>query len=687
MAYDRNRAIELLRIGTGDPHATFRDGQEEAIRSVVEGRDRLLVVQRAGWGKSFVYFIATKLLREQGQGPALLISPLLALMRNQISAAQRIGVNAETINSDNKDHWEEIEDRIKNDLVDILLISPERLANQQFVDYVLTSIASNVSMLVVDEAHCVSDWGHDFRPDYRRIERIQRNLPQNTRLLATTATVNDRVMDDLQEVLGASVRIIRGDLGLPSVKLQTIRMPDRAERMAWLADTIPTLPGSGIVYTLTIRDAVRVAEWLESRGIDAVAYYGGQENRAELEEMLLGNQVKCLVATTALGMGFDKPDLGFVIHYQTPGSVVAYYQQVGRAGRAIDSAYGVLLGGLEDTEINDYFITSAFPTREEADATLTALEESCLGLSILEIQAQVNISVRRAEIATKILALEEPPPIVKQGSKWVRTPADLPETFWERVDRLTEIRRIEELQMREYLTLSSGHMKFLVSAMDGKLDLSKSSRLLPPLPTGVQRRTVVEAIEFLRRAQIEFIPRKRWPVGAYKTKATIPEDRSSEEGRALCIYGDAGWGKLVQSGKYSDGRFSDDLVEACLELMGRWNPEPFPTWVTCIPSSRNPSLVPDFTDRLAQRLSLPFKMALISKSGVPEQKEMNNAAHKVKNVARSLKAIPNGIAPGPVLLIDDIIDSGWTFAAAAWMLREAGCGPVWPLALASKGNR
>ena len=687
MAYDHNRAIDLLRVGTGDPHATFRNGQEEAIRSVVEGRDRLLVVQRAGWGKSFVYFIATKLLREQGQGPALLISPLLALMRNQISAAQKMGVNAETINSDNKDLWEEVESRVHSDLVDILLISPERLANQQFADYVLTSIASNVSMLVVDEAHCVSDWGHDFRPDYRRIERIQRNLPQNTRLLATTATVNDRVMDDLQEVLGTSVRVIRGDLGLPSVKLQTIRMPDRAERMAWLADTIPTLDGSGIVYALTVRDAGRIAEWLQSRGIDAVAYYGGQENRAELEEMLLDNQVKCLVATTALGMGFDKPDLGFVIHYQTPGSVVAYYQQVGRAGRAIDSAYGVLLGGIEDAEINDYFITSAFPTPKEADAILTALENSSSGLSILEIQAQVNVSARRSEIATKILALEDPPPIVKQGSKWVRTPADLPETFWERVDRLTEIRRTEELQMREYLTLPSGHMEFLVNAMDGKFDIPASSRSLPPLPTDVRRRTVVEAIEFLRRVQIKFDPRKRWPPGSYKTKATIPEDCRPEEGRALCVYGDAGWGKLVQLGKYNNGKFSDDLVDACVELIDGWNPEPRPAWVTCIPSSRNPSLVPDFAARLAQKLALPFKVALDTKRGMPEQKEMNNNAHKVRNVARSIKAIPNEISPEPVLLIDDIIDSGWTFTAAAWMLREAGCGPVWPLALASKGNR
>ena len=687
MEYYGDRALELLRIGTGNPDAAFRAGQAEAIQYVVENRGRLLLVQRAGWGKSFVYFIATKLLRDQGLGPALLISPLLALMRNQINAAQRMGVNAETINSDNRDRWDEIEDRINSNQVDVLMISPERLANQEFIDEVLGSISSSVSMLVVDEAHCVSDWGHDFRPDYRRIERIQRNLPRNLPLLATTATVNNRVMEDLQELLGSGVQVTRGDLALPSVTLQTIRMPNRAERFAWLAETIPTLNGSGIVYTLTVRDAERVAEWLRSRGINALAYYGGQTDRPELEQKLLDNQVKCLVATTALGMGFDKPDLSFVVHHQTPGSVAAYYQQVGRAGRGIDSAYGVLLGGSEDAEINDYFITSAFPTREEAGAILEALENAPRGLSILEIQAQVNVSSTRAQIATKILALEEPPPIVKEGSKWVRTPASLSESFWERVDRLTGLRRSEELQMREYLAKDSGHMEFLVDAMDEKLNPVVDRRLLPQLPTYVQRQTVADAIEFLRRAHIQIVPRKRWPTGAYKTSAAISGDRRAEEGRALCLYGDAGWGRLVQTGKYREGKFADELVDACVNLIDHWAPEPSPTWVACVPSSRNRSLVPEFASRLAQRLGLEFRLALTAQRFASEQKEMNNSAFKVNNVAGSLTADPNNVDAGPVLLIDDVVDSGWTFAVAAWMLRDAGCGPVWPLALASKGNR
>ena len=247
MRYDSQRALELLRFGTGVHGAGFREGQERAIRHIVEGRGRLLVVQKTGWGKSFVYFIATELLRESGAGPALLISPLLALMRNQIAAAERMGVRAVRITSDNRDHWEDVEERLRRDEVDILLISPERLGNERFRNEVLVQIAERIAFLVIDEAHCISDWGHDFRPHYRLIERIARTLPPNLRLLATTATANNRVMDDLRAVLGPRLEVMRGDLNRPSLMLQTIRLPRQSERLAWLAEQVPALPGHGII--------------------------------------------------------------------------------------------------------------------------------------------------------------------------------------------------------------------------------------------------------------------------------------------------------------------------------------------------------------------------------------------------------------------------------------------------------
>jgi len=365
----------------------------------------------------------------------LLISPLLALMRNQSAAAERMGARAVTINSDNQEDWKAVEAALGRNKVDILLISPERLANEHFRTEVLGRFAGRISLLVIDEAHCISDWGHDFRPHYRLLERIVRSLPQNLRLLATTATANNRVLDDLQAVLGPDLTVSRGDLARPSLFLQTIRLPSQAERLAWLAQQLPLLHGSGIIYTLTVRDAAQVAEWLRSRGLSVEAYTGETgERRPQLEQALLNNQVKALVATTALGMGFDKPDLAFVIHFQTPGSVVAYYQQVGRAGRALTAAYGVLLSGQEETDINDYFIESAFPSRQEVEQVLVALHEAPGGLSINELMVKVNASWGRIDKAVQLMSLESTAPLVKQGTKWTLTAATLAESFWQRAE-------------------------------------------------------------------------------------------------------------------------------------------------------------------------------------------------------------------------------------------------------------
>ena len=352
-----------------------------------------------------------------------------------------------TINSTNTDKWEDVESSAQKDEIDILLISPERLANDDFRENVLPTMAGRIAMLVIDEAHCISDWGHDFRPDYRRIERIAPRLPQNVQVLGTTATANDRVLDDLTEVLGPNLNIMRGDLNRPSLLLQTIKLPNRAERLAWLAERLEEIRGSGIIYALTIRDAEQVARWLRSRGLNVEAYTGRSENREELEQALLENRVKALAATTALSMGYDKPDLSFVIHYQMPGSVVHYYQQVGRAGRGVDAAYGVLLSGSEDTDITDFFIDSAFPTQEEVAQIMDALESEPNGLSEPQILAAVNIRQTRLAQAIKMLALESPAPIVKQGTRWQLTAAKLSNNFWDRAERLTALRYHEQSQM------------------------------------------------------------------------------------------------------------------------------------------------------------------------------------------------------------------------------------------------
>jgi ATP-dependent DNA helicase RecQ len=685
--YNPNRALQLLREGTNNPNATFRNDQEVAIKTLVEDSNRLLVVQKTGWGKSFVYFIAAKMLREHGLGTALLVSPLLSLMRNQIQAARRMGLTAETINSDNIDDWSQIEHKIQHNSVDILLISPERLANQQFISRVMSSIAGNLSILVIDEAHCISDWGHDFRPHYRLIERLIQRLPNNLRLLATTATANNRVMEDLEKVLG-KVHIIRGDLNRPNLTLQTINLPNQAERLAWMAEHLKKIKGSGIIYALTIKDAKQVTQWLKLQEIAVESYSGQSENREELEEALLNNRLKALVSTSALGMGFDKPDLAFVIHYQSPKSVVDYYQQVGRAGRALASAYGILLSGQEEIRIANWFIDSAFPSQQDVKQILDALEHAPKGLSEPELLAKLNIRKSKVSSALKLLSLESPAPIAKEGPKYQLTSATLSPKFWQRAERLTVIRKDELAQMQTYLQLAHGQqMPFLIKALDG--DVSQiTTPTLPPLSSQLNPTLLQQAIEFLKRTAIPIDPRKIWPAGGlprYAVKGKIAQEHQAQIGMALSTWGDAGWGKLVKQGKYVDQHFSDDLVTACVAMIKEWHPNPMPTWITCVPSLRHPTLVPDFANRLAQRLGLAFYPILEKSEHRPEQKTMANSAQQAKNVDGSLK-LSGKIPVGNVFLVDDMVDSRWTLTVATWLLRSHGSGAVFPLVLADTGN-
>lgn len=418
-AMQQEQARVLLRQMLG-ADAQFREGQWEAIDAAANRRERLLIVQRTGWGKSIVYFLAAKILRDAGAGPSLLVSPLLSLMRNQLLAAERIGIRAATIHSENLDQWEEVEAGLKANRIDLLMVSPERLGNAEFLHTVLPTVEGNLGMFVVDEAHCISDWGHDFRPDYRRMVRVLRVLPPGLPVLCTTATANNRVVRDIESQI-PNLRVQRGPLVRPSLKLYNLKLDSQAERLAWLAHFLPQIPGNGIIYTLTIQDARRVAAWLQHNHIKARAYHADlePEARIETEQQLLANEVKALVATVALGMGFDKPDLGFVIHFQRPGSVVAYYQQVGRAGRAVDSAFGILLSGREDDEIQDYFIRTAFPPAEVMLGVLKVLERAA-GLRIDEIGAELNYPRGRLEKALKLLEVDGA--VSREGPVYRRTP-------------------------------------------------------------------------------------------------------------------------------------------------------------------------------------------------------------------------------------------------------------------------
>jgi len=623
-------------------------------------------------------------------GATLIISPLLALMRNQIAAAERIGLRAATINSSNQEEWDIVQGQLLSNQIDILLISPERLANEDFREQVLLPLSARIGFFVVDEAHCISDWGHDFRPDYRRIVRILQALPTNISVLATTATANDRVIDDIFAQLGSNLNIVRGTLTRQSLCLQNISLPSQEARLAWLAEHLPRLPGSGIIYTLTIRDSEQVAGWLRTQGIDAKTYSGQlpNEERKILEQQLLNNEIKALVATSALGMGFDKPDLGFVIHYQRPGSVVHYYQQVGRAGRAVSQGYGILLSGDEDQEITNYFIESAFPPESHIQEILATLDQEEDGLSVPQLEGKLNLSRGQIEKVLKLLSVEAPSPVAKINSRWYSTPINY-EMNRDKVVQLTEIRRREQVRMLDYLNARSCLMMFLAEELDdntttkcGRCSVCLGQALIPET---YSLRKAQEAILFLRRINQIIEPRKRWPAGgllAYSWKGNIHQNLQAEAGRALSLWGDAGWGSLVKRGKYQNNYFSDALVDAVYELIQHWQPDPFPKWVTCVPSLTRTELVPSFSERLACKLNVPFVACVRKISQNRPQKEMRNSSQQVQNLDGVFEIISWEGMNGSVFLIDDMVDSRWTFTVVAALLRQSGSGKVFPLALA-----
>ena len=679
-------ALDALRALAG-PDASFREHQLEAIEDLVSDRARVLCVQRTGWGKSAVYFVATKLLRSAGAGPTLIVSPLLALMRNQIAAAQRLGLRAHTVNSTNRDAWSEVAALLDEDAVDLLLISPERLNNPDFRARMLPVFAERVGLLVVDEAHCISDWGHDFRPDYRRIADVLERLPAGVGVLCTTATANDRVVADVEEQLRvghgeAGLVTYRGPLGRSSLRFEVVEAPTQAERLAWLSTHLPQMPGSGIVYTLTKRDTEHVADWLNRQGIRAEAYSGetATESRIATEDRLLGNEVKAVVATSALGMGYDKPDLGFVVHFQSPGSVIAYYQQVGRAGRALEHAEVVLLRGAEDKRIQDFFIEQAFPKRETVDRVLGVLDDAGEeGATAQEIMGAVNLGKTRIEGLLKVLDVEGA--VARAGSRWTRVPG----ADWvyeaERYAHITELRRREQAAMARFGSDGRCLMRALQEELDDPdpADCGRCSVCAGPRWDGeVDPALVRAATEHLRSQPLTFDAKKMAPDPEGHMKK-IPEDARTADGRALARLGDGGWDPLVRSG-IAAGRFDDELVEAAVAAVRAWGIRV--DWVAAVPSARTGPLVPDLARRLASGLGAAYFDGIARTEERPPQREMANSAQQAANV-RGAFAIHGDVPPGAGLLVDDVRFSGWTLAMVGGQLRRRGADVVHPFALAT----
>lgn len=693
-AATRAEALAALRELVGRDHADFHDGQYEAIEALVDGRRRAFVVQRTGWGKSAVYFVATLLLRRRGGGPTVLVSPLLALMRDQIAAAERAGVRAVAINSTNPHEWADVQQRLADDAVDVLLVSPERLNNPAFREQQLPALVRRIGMLVVDEAHCISDWGHDFRPDYRRLRDLIAGIPAGVPVLATTATANSRVVADVAEQLGHGddVLTIRGPLARTSLRLGVLRLPDAPTRLAWLLSHLDDLPGSGIIYTLTVSAANDTARLLRERGHDVRAYTGqtDPDEREESEALLKRNEVKALVATSALGMGFDKPDLGFVLHLGAPSSPVAYYQQVGRAGRASESADVLLLPGPEDRAIWHYFATASMPDEERARRVIAELSD--VPLSTPALEARVDIRRTPLELLLKVLDVDGAVRRVQGG--WVATGE--PWTYdADRYGRIAAEREAEQQHMIEYETTDGCRMEFLQRSLDddtakpcGRCDNCAGAWY----PSGLAVGTADAAAGALDRVGVPIEPRRAWPTGADRlgmpVKGRIPPGEQAGEGRALARLTDLGWGgalrELFAAGA-PDGRVPPRVLAACVRVLADWGWADRPVAVVSVPSRSRPRLVDSLARGLAEVGRLPYLGALAPVDGGPTGGPGGNSAFRLAGVWDRFSADGLDIPAAGLLLIDDQADSRWTLTVAARTLRQAGATEVLPFVLALRG--
>lgn len=688
----RADALAALRELVGRDDAEFHEGQFEAIEALVAGHRRALVVQRTGWGKSAVYFVATLLLRRRGGGPTILVSPLLALMRDQVAAAERAGVRAVSINSANAHEWQEVLARLDADEVDVLLVSPERLNNPSFREQQLPSLVRRLGMLVVDEAHCISDWGHDFRPDYRRLRDLIAEIPADVPVLATTATANSRVVADVAEQLGTDVLTIRGPLARSSLRLGVLRLPDSTGRLAWLIDHLDDLPGSGIVYALTVAAAVDTARVLRERGHDVRAYTGqtDPEEREESEGLLKRNEVKALIATSALGMGFDKPDLGFVVHLGAPSSPVAYYQQVGRAGRASENADVLLLPGREDPAIWHYFATASMPDEERARRVIDELSD--VPLSTPALEARVDIRRTPLELLLKVLDVDGAVRRVQGG--WVATGAS-----WtydaERYRRIAEEREAEQRHMLEYEATDGCRMAFLQRSLDddtaapcGRCDRCAGAWY----PGEVDADAAAAAASALDRVGVPIEPRRAWPTGADRlgvpVKGRIAPAEQAAEGRALARLTDLGWGSTLRelfAPNAPDAPVPPRVLDACVRVLAEWGWSERPVAVASVPSRSRPQLVDSLARGLAEVGRLPYLGSLSPADGGPTGGPGGNSAFRLAGVWGRFSADGLDVPEGGVLLVDDLADSRWTLTVAARTLRQAGATGVLPFALALRG--
>jgi ATP-dependent DNA helicase RecQ len=688
----RAETADRVIAAMAGPDARLREDQAIAVGALCADAARVLVVQATGWGKSAVYWAATAVRRSEGAGPTLVVSPLLSLMRDQVAAATRAGLTAATLNSSNIDEWSSIEAALRAGEIDVLLVSPERLANPGFGRRVLDGLSGRLGLMVIDEAHAVSDWGHDFRPDYRRVSDVLQRLNPTTPVLATTATANQRVTDDVAQQLGEATLVLRGQLARASLELSVVPRLSPLQRYAWVVDQLPRLEGSGIVYTLTVADAERLAAAVREVHGDTVpvAAYTGQleaHRRHELEDALRDNRLKALVATSALGMGYDKPDLGFVVHVGAPPSPVSYYQQVGRAGRAIEHAHAVLLPSDADTGVWDYFATSTIPVPEQVRAVLDVLDRSPEEpMSVVAVEAQSGVRRGRVELMLKQLAVDGVVDRVEGG--WLATG-----TAWsydaEHYEGVVAVRRREADIMRAYVRGERCLMELLQESLDdpaaepcGRCSVCRGG--LPAALAAEPSADTVATVTALLRGQVHLLePRKMWPGGAFGARGKIPSEETHDVGRTLVFADAPEWRESIAALFARDAPAPPDVTDACVRLLSQWRTvwRSRPEVVVDLSTSGLPVMTGSVADHLAAVGRLD-RATLVGPSAPPDLRELSSsdeAAFWRDHLDGG--ALSGSVAGRVVLLVVDSSSSLWPVTLAAAVLRRAGAAAVLPLLL------
>lgn len=696
MAFSEETGRALLRLATDDPSATFRSGQEQALRQVLPDGARVLLVQPSGWGKTLIALLAAKLLRQEGGGPVLVVTPEVTNAHRDVAIAERLGLSISLWTSD--DDWHTVGATWRAGELDVLIVNAVRSNLPRLLERLTAQPAPPISLLLLEHVQALCSCAPAFQPAYRSIQQAL-SLFADTRCLLTAPALTPAQTAELGGLFGSNLVTVRHGIERRALYLQTAPLESQAERYAWLARHLPALEGPGIIYTATKRDAHQIAEWLNVRGVAAEGYTATQAaHRLRLESAFLRGRIKALVVPSAYGAGVHHPELRFVIHYDPPATLAEYYRQLGMAG-IVAPAQALMMAGsgapAEGDGDSEGGRSSLVPSARELQQVLTVLRAAPQGLTPLRLAATINAPLARIRYALQLLALESPAPVQKVEGRWRLVSDALPTSLIIRLDRLGAAEQDGLEQVRRYLELESGHWEFLLEAACGeKLEpafpedaADGADGPLPPeepLPTEAETEFIAQARSFLRRSSVVIEPRKQWPPGGlprYRVRGRMPQTLLARQGKALCIRGDSGWGELVEEGKRT-GRFSDELVDACVRLFYEWRPVPPPQWVTCIPSLRHPHLVPDFAARLARALNLPFHPVLAQTVDRPPQHTMANSTRHALNVDGTLR-LTERPPQGPVLLVDDIVNSRWTFTIASWLLRRAGVAAVFPLALAS----